>query len=101
MLENHISLMHGIKNPDLSQMAKAKVPERDTAEVTDIFSLQNNRTWQVAVPWGCHVEPWQILPLLSAPSMLLLSGSVRARTKSAAEAAAVPGQRLLHFSRHS
>ncbi|NXJ82007.1 ZN592 protein, partial [Trogon melanurus] len=32
MLENHISLMHGIKNPDLSQMAKAKAPERDTAE---------------------------------------------------------------------
>ncbi|NXW54639.1 ZN592 protein, partial [Eurystomus gularis] len=30
MLENHISLMHGIKNPDLSQMAKA--PERDAAE---------------------------------------------------------------------
>ncbi|NXG48018.1 ZN592 protein, partial [Psilopogon haemacephalus] len=32
MLENHISLMHGIKNPDLSQMAKAKAAERDPAE---------------------------------------------------------------------
>ncbi|NXX98460.1 ZN592 protein, partial [Centropus bengalensis] len=29
LLENHISLMHGIKNPDLSQMAKARAPERD------------------------------------------------------------------------
>lgn len=37
MLENHISLMHGIKNPDLSQMAKAKAPERDRAEVTNTY----------------------------------------------------------------
>uniref|UniRef100_A0A8D0L2Z7 Zinc finger protein 592 n=1 Tax=Sphenodon punctatus TaxID=8508 RepID=A0A8D0L2Z7_SPHPU len=28
MLENHISLMHGIKNPDLSQMSKGKSPKR-------------------------------------------------------------------------
>ncbi|XP_059570833.1 zinc finger protein 592 [Alligator mississippiensis] len=32
MLENHISLMHGIKNPDLSQMSKAKAPERNSTE---------------------------------------------------------------------
>ncbi|XP_054243777.1 zinc finger protein 592 [Indicator indicator] len=32
MLENHISLMHGIKDPDLSQMAKAKAAEGDPAE---------------------------------------------------------------------
>lgn len=41
MLENHISLMHGIKNPDLSQMAKAKAPERDRAEVTDTSGKLN------------------------------------------------------------
>ncbi|XP_038275707.1 zinc finger protein 592 isoform X2 [Dermochelys coriacea] len=32
MLENHISLMHGIKNPDLSQMSKAKAPECDSTK---------------------------------------------------------------------
>ncbi|XP_067412142.1 zinc finger protein 592 isoform X2 [Emydura macquarii macquarii] len=32
MLENHISLMHGIKNPDLSQMSKAKAPERGSTK---------------------------------------------------------------------
>lgn len=56
MLENHISLMHGIKNPDLSQMAKAKAPERDTAEVTDTFSLKNKCTLRVAVHLGCYVK---------------------------------------------
>lgn len=29
MLENHISLMHGIKNPDLSQISKARVSAED------------------------------------------------------------------------
>ncbi|KAM9125757.1 zinc finger protein 592 isoform 1-T2 [Pangshura tecta] len=33
MLENHINLMHGIKNPDLSQMSKAKAPECDSTKV--------------------------------------------------------------------
>ncbi|NWH82278.1 ZN592 protein, partial [Piaya cayana] len=46
MLENHISLMHGIKNPDLSQMAKARAPERDPDEVNDPFSLANKHPWQ-------------------------------------------------------
>ncbi|XP_053128818.1 zinc finger protein 592 [Hemicordylus capensis] len=30
MLESHISLMHGIKNPDLSQISKAKAPAEDS-----------------------------------------------------------------------
>ncbi|XP_044306446.1 zinc finger protein 592 isoform X3 [Varanus komodoensis] len=33
MLESHISLMHGIKNPDLSQIPKAKAPAEDSAKV--------------------------------------------------------------------
>ncbi|KAM6937446.1 zinc finger protein 592 [Xenentodon cancila] len=31
MLKNHISLMHGIKNPDLSQMPKISIPEHQEA----------------------------------------------------------------------
>ncbi|XP_018603182.2 zinc finger protein 592 [Scleropages formosus] len=33
MLKNHISLMHGIKNPDFSQMCKAPLPETSEASV--------------------------------------------------------------------
>uniref|UniRef100_A0A8D0BNL3 Zinc finger protein 592 n=1 Tax=Salvator merianae TaxID=96440 RepID=A0A8D0BNL3_SALMN len=32
LLENHISLMHGIKNPDLSQISKTKAPAEDVTK---------------------------------------------------------------------
>uniref|UniRef100_A0A670JAQ3 Signal peptidase complex catalytic subunit SEC11 n=1 Tax=Podarcis muralis TaxID=64176 RepID=A0A670JAQ3_PODMU len=33
MLESHISLMHGIKNPDLSQISKTKAPAEDLTKL--------------------------------------------------------------------
>lgn len=39
MLKNHISLMHGIKNPDLGQMPKSSIQEfqKDSDKVTIHF----------------------------------------------------------------
>uniref|UniRef100_A0A8B9P2Z6 Zinc finger protein 592 n=1 Tax=Apteryx owenii TaxID=8824 RepID=A0A8B9P2Z6_APTOW len=57
MLENHISLMHGIKNPDLSQMAKAKVPERDTAEAKSPKRMSTDELGQAETTAGSDMPP--------------------------------------------
>ncbi|NXA33053.1 ZN592 protein, partial [Eudromia elegans] len=57
MLENHISLMHGIKNPDLSQMAKAKVPERDTAEAKSPKRISTEELGQAKTTAGSDGPP--------------------------------------------
>ncbi|NXL95917.1 ZN592 protein, partial [Alectura lathami] len=57
MLENHISLMHGIKNPDLSQMAKATAPERDTAEARSPKRMARNELGQAESTAGLDAPP--------------------------------------------
>ncbi|NXX16789.1 ZN592 protein, partial [Podargus strigoides] len=57
MLENHISLMHGIKNPDLSQMAKAKAPERDTAEAKSPKRMGTDELGQAEGAAGSEAPP--------------------------------------------
>ncbi|NXJ31980.1 ZN592 protein, partial [Ciconia maguari] len=57
MLENHISLMHGIKNPDLSQMAKAKAPERDTAEGKSPKRMATDALGQAETSAGSEAPP--------------------------------------------
>ncbi|XP_025899715.1 zinc finger protein 592 [Nothoprocta perdicaria] len=57
MLENHISLMHGIKNPDLSQMAKAKVPEGDAAEAKSPKRMSADELGQAETTAGSDGPP--------------------------------------------
>ncbi|NWI62544.1 ZN592 protein, partial [Todus mexicanus] len=57
MLENHISLMHGIKNPDLSQMAKAKAPERDTPEAKSPKRMAPDELGQAESAVGSAAPP--------------------------------------------
>lgn len=45
LLESHVILMHGIKNPDLSQIAKAKAPAEDSTKVIGKASLSTTEGW--------------------------------------------------------
>ncbi|NXQ68565.1 ZN592 protein, partial [Quiscalus mexicanus] len=57
MLENHISLMHGIKNPDLSQMAKVKAPERDRAEAKSPKRMAQDELGEAESTAGSDAPP--------------------------------------------
>ncbi|XP_074405808.1 zinc finger protein 592 isoform X2 [Zonotrichia albicollis] len=57
MLENHISLMHGIKNPDLSQMAKVKAPERDRAEAKSPKRMAQDELGEAESAAGSDAPP--------------------------------------------
>ncbi|XP_051484257.1 zinc finger protein 592 isoform X1 [Apus apus] len=57
MLENHISLVHGIRNPDLSQMAQAEAPERDTAEAKSPKRMAMDELGQAETTVGSDEPP--------------------------------------------
>lgn len=57
MLKNHISLMHGIKNPDLSQMPKMSNQESKTTprKVCQVLFNVIGTDWNTASP-TCHIS---------------------------------------------